>query len=166
MDSILNALWPSGKRPFCGETIYPVDDVLVGDAIVAIPSALDHIGLYYPACTLFSLDDWHEHDGFVVSAKPTTIEMLRAELSTPESYVSFHSDDCAVYRAVYPDTLDFVLRYSLWEADGTDQAPVDRGVHWTFTGYGHDIAEVKKRWGRYNLATEPSERYFQSRYAE
>lgn len=165
MDCTLNSLWSSGKKPFHGETIYPADEVFVRDAIVAIPSALDHIAQHYPDCPLFSLDDWHEHDGFVTSAESTTIKALSAELSTPESYVSFHSDECAVYRAVYPETLDFVLRYSLWVADDENQPLADREVHWTFTGCGHDIAELKKRWASYHLVAEPSVKYFQSRYA-
>ncbi len=165
MDDTLEPLWQNGEKPFHGETIYPVDDVFVRDAIVAIPSVLRHIALYYPGNTLFALDDWHEHDGFIDSARPTTLDDLRKQVATPESYVANHSDDHVVYRAIYPDSLDFLLRYSLWEADKPDQDAADREVRWTFTGYGHDLYEMMKIWAPYHLETESSAKYFRERYA-
>ena len=164
MDGILETLWQDGEKPFHGETIYPLDDVFVRDAIVAIPSALNHIARYYPGSRLFAFDDWHEHDGFIVSAKPTTLDEIRRQLATPESYISSHSDDTAVYRAIYSDSRDFLLRYSLWD-DDQHQDAADREVHWTFTGFGHDLSEMMKGWSLYNLAREPSAKYFRDRYA-
>lgn len=165
MDAILEPLWKSGEKPFHGETAYPLDDVFVRDAIIAIPSALDHIAQYYPANELFAFDDWHEHDGFIVPAKRTKLDDLRRQVATPENYLKSHSDDHAVYRSIYPDSLDFLLRYSLWGEDEPNQDASVREVHWTFTGFGHDIAELKKRWSSYNVATEPSAKYFRDRYS-
>ena len=165
MDVILEPLWQSGEKPFHGKTAFPMNDVFVRDAIIAIPWALDHIAQHYPANQLFALDDWHEHDGFISCAKLTTLEELRQQVATPESYVLSHSDDVAVYRAIYPDSRDFLLRYSLWDAESSDQDAADREVHWTFTGYGQDIAEMMKRWASYNIETVPSAKYFQERHA-
>lgn len=165
MDHLLEPRWQNGGKPFHRETLYPLNDVFVRDALVAIPSALRHILLYYPSDQLFMFDDWHEHDGFVVQAKPTTIKAVQKQVLTPESYVSNIPDDFAVYRAIYPASLNFLLRYSLSDADALGQAPSDREVHWTFTGYGHDLAEMKKRWLPYNLAVKPSAKYFQARHA-
>ena len=165
MDAILEPLWQSGMKPFHDETIYPTRAVFVREATVAMQSALDHISQYYPDTKLFAFDDWHEHDGFLVSAQPTTIEVLREQVSSPTHFVSDHSDDFAVYRAVYPEGLDFLLRYSLSEADEPDQDDSDREVHWTFSGYGHDLAEMKKRWATYDLASDSSSVYFSKRYA-
>ncbi|GAA5496381.1 hypothetical protein Rhal01_02564 [Rubritalea halochordaticola] len=165
MNAELHTLWQSGEKPFHSETIYPREDVFVRDVLVAIPSALDHIAQYYPENQLYSLDDWHEHDGLIVPAKPTSLDEIRTQLATAESYVRHHTDATAVYRAIFPDSLDFLLRYSLWEADSPHQDPSDREVHWTFTAYGHDLCEMKKRWSAYNLASESSARYFQTRYA-
>ena len=165
MDATLEPLWKTGEKPFDGETVYPLDDVFVRDAVVAIPSALDHIAQCYPTNQLFSLDDWHEHDGFVVSAKPTNIEALRAQVATLDSYVANHSDDFAVYRAIYPESLEFLLRYCLYDAHDRDQDASDREVHWTFTGGGHDVAELAKRWASYNLEVTSSAKYYRERYA-
>jgi len=165
MDATLEPLWKSGEQPFHGETLYPLADVFVRDAIIAITSALDHIAQYYPANQLFAFDDWHEHDGFIVPKKATTLDELRRQLETPESYVSSHSDDTAVYRAIYPDSLEFLLRYCLWDADDPSQEAADREVDWTFTGFGHDLSEMMKRWAPYNLAREASAKYYRDRYA-
>lgn len=165
MDGILETLWRSGEKPFHCETIYPLSDLYVRDAIVAIPSALSHIAQYYPANQLYALDDWHEHDGFIASSSPVALDDLRQQVATPESYVASHSDDSMVYRAIYPDTRDFLLRYCLWDADKPHQDAADREVHWTFTGYGHDLFEMMKRWAPYNLARESSAKYFRDRYS-
>lgn len=165
MDCTLEPLWQTGEKPFHGKTIYPADDVFVRDAIVAIPSALDHIAQNYPTDRLFAFDDWHEHDGFVVSSKPTTLDAIREQVTTPDSYVSNHSDDFAVYRAIYPDSLAFLLRYSLYDAHDRDQGASDREVHWTFTGHGPDVAEMTKRWDSYNLEVASSANYYRERHA-
>lgn len=165
MDPQLEPLWRSGQKPFHGETLYPLNDVLVRDALVAIPSALRHIELYYPDAQLFMFDDWHQHDGFIVQARPVTLEALRKPMLTPESYVASLSDDFAVYRAIYPASLDFLLRYSVCDADASGQDPADREVHWTFTGRGHDVFEMRKRWFAYSLEAESSAEYFQERYS-
>ncbi|WP_367872543.1 hypothetical protein [Luteolibacter sp. Populi] len=163
MDNLLESLWRTGEKPFHAETVYPLDDVFVRDAIVAIRSALGHIACYYPSARLFALDDWHEHDGIITAPKATRIEELREQVGSAEAYVKNHSDDTFVYRAIYPDSMDFVLRYCL--GDDAAAAPSSRTVHWTFTGYGHDIAEIHKRWHPYRLASEPSVAFFQERYA-
>jgi hypothetical protein len=163
MDATLEPLWRNGEKPFQGETIYPVADVFVRDAIAAIRSALDHIEQYYPTNTLFVLEDWHEHDGFIVTAKTATLDALREQIATPEIFISSHSDDTAVYLSIYPDSLDFLLRYSLFEA--VDQSQGGREARWTFTGYGHDVAEMKKRWSPYSLVSETSAKYFREHYA-
>ncbi len=160
----METLWRDGRQPFHAETIRPPEDLTVADAVEAISSALDHIGSYYPGSRLHVFDDWHEHDGLLVGGKVRMIEFLRKEVSSPESYVASHSDDFLVYRSVYPDTLDFLLRYSLCEADGEGEVPAARGAHWTFTGYGFDLYEMKKRWERYGVVSEPSADYFKRRY--
>jgi hypothetical protein len=165
MDATLEPLWRSGEKPFHGETVFPLDDVFVRDAIIAIPSALDHIAQHYPANQLFAFDDWHEHDGLIVCAKLTTLDELRRQVATPESYILSNSDDTAVYRAIYPDSREFLLRYSLWDTDEPNQDAADREVHWTFSGYGHDIAEMMKRWASYNIEVVPSAKYFRERHA-
>lgn len=142
-----------------------MDDTFVRDAIIAIPSVLDHIAQYYLTSQLFALEDWHEHDGFIVSAMRTALDDIRTQVRTAESYITFHSDDTAVYREIYPESLDFLLRYSLWAADEPEQDASDREVHWTFSGYGHDVAEVIKRWAPYNLEVASSAKYFRERYA-
>jgi hypothetical protein len=163
MDAILEPLWRAGEKPFHGTTIFPTENVYVRDAVVAMSSAYDHIALYYPSARLFALEDWHEHDGYISPSKPTSLAELREQVGSPESYVRSHSDDSAVYRAIYPESLDFVLRYCLWDDDSAGSA--DREVQWSFTGYGHAIPELRKRWQQFSLSEEPSAEYFQSRYA-
>ena len=163
MDTLLEPLWRTGQKPFHSKTIFPSVEVFVEDAMIAISSALRHIEIYYPSNRLFAFDDWHEHDGFVTPARPISISELREQIKTPASYAQSLSDDTAVYRAIYPDSLDFVLRYSLSDEDSLE-AP-DREVHWTFTGYGHDIVELQKRWQPFGLSVEASCEFFLKRYA-
>jgi|GEM_PF-2151743 len=163
MDTILESLWRTGQKPFHSETIFPSKDVFVRDAIVAISSALNHIESYYPSNRLFAFDDWHEHDGFVTPAKPTCLKELREQIMTPDSYVRSLSDDTSVYRAIYPVSLDFVLRYGVGDDDSLEVA--DRDVQWSFTGYGNGIAELQKRWQCFGLTAEVSSEFFDKRYA-
>lgn len=107
MDTTLESLWRDGRKPFHGATIFSCDGHTVTDAIEAIGSTLRHIELYYPSARLRSFDDWHEHDGIVFGSKAVSLTTLREQISSPGAYVKSHSDDHAVYRAIYPESLDF-----------------------------------------------------------
>jgi len=164
MDPALESLWRDGQKPFHDKTIFSGDGHTVADALISIESAIRHIELYYPSAELRQFDDWHEHDGIVFDSRPVSLDTLRAQTASAEVFIRNHSDDHAVYRAVYPDSLDFLLRYCLWEADVPNQPDHTRSANWSFTGYGFDLMEMKKRWGGANLIEEPSKSYFTQRY--
>ncbi|MBB5351826.1 hypothetical protein HNR46_002065 [Haloferula luteola] len=164
MDPALESLWRVGQKPFHDKTIFSGDGHTVADALISIESAIRHIELYYPSAELRQFDDWHEHDGMVFDSSPVSLEDLREQTSSAEAFIKNHSDDYAVYRAVYPASLDFLLRYCLWDADVPNQPEHARSADWSFTGYGFDLMEIKKRWGRAQLIEEPSKSYFTQRY--
>ena len=66
---------------------------------------------------VFVFDDWHEHDGIILPAKPLTINELSERVVTPHSLCQWGQGDFKVYRAVYPDSFDFLLRVNVVDED-------------------------------------------------
>jgi hypothetical protein len=160
--------WKASSKPFHGETIYTEDLVPIRMLQTFVSSIVRHIELHYSGNSLFLFDDWHAHDGFIVPAAPLSIRDLADHVATADSLYKWRQGDFEVYRSIYPDTLDFLLRVHVLDAD--DDPKQDPGI-WgslSFTGYGFDLAEIEKRGhgvSALKLARANSKEYFDRVYA-
>jgi hypothetical protein len=168
MTEQLEKAWKASSKPFHDETIYSEDLVPIEALQAFVSSVIRHIGLYYPSNSLFLFDDWHAHDGFIVPAIPVSIKELTEHVATAESLYKWRQGDFNVCRSVYPDTFDFLLRVNvLDEDDDPEQYPGIWGSL-SFTGYGFDIAEMRKRGNdvaALKLVQANSKQYFDRAYA-
>lgn len=169
MDRILEIAWKQQEKPFHAETIVPDDSIPISTLRQILLSIVGHCELYYPSdyCTLYKFDDWHEHDGYVTDRHLTTFQDLRSGLESDELLYQLRHQDCNVYSAFYPDSLDFLCRYDISdENEEAEQYPGFWG-DFSFTGYGFDLREIAKRLNDYNNVTfskQNSKEYFDKIY--
>src|SRR5262245_6333327 len=106
----LDSRWRAAAAPFDGKVLV-LDEA---DGLVRLRSVL--IQAYYelrPAFPLiYQYDDWHEHDGLVVSAKRASWDRVFAATATVRSLFDSRHDDFAVRRAIYPASFEWLLRYN------------------------------------------------------
>lgn len=120
--------WRGGLAPFNGQTVALVSEDLtplpaLRLALLAIVSRLQE---HWPEAALFALDDWHEHDGFVSRAEPTSWHNLSYALASDEALLTLSTGETYVRRAFFPDTYDFYLRVYV-PADYDNGYPERRG---------------------------------------
>ena len=163
MDATLERLRKSGKKPFHERTLFCADDVPIATLRPLMLSLFQHIETHYPAAQLHRFDDWLQHDGRISERRPATVAELKTELSSVESLYRSRQGNDQVWTAIYPESEDFLLRYYLW--DITEEAcPIDQATGlFSFTGYGFDLFEVRKLWGRVPIGSLTSAAYFSLR---
>jgi hypothetical protein len=168
MTEELEKAWKASSKPFHNETIYSEDLVPIDTLQAFTSSIVRHIDIYYPGRSLFLFDDWHAHDGYIVPARPVSIGELAEHVATADSLYKWRQGDFEVYRSVYPDTFDFLLRVNvLDENDDPEQYPGIWGSL-SFTGYGFDLTEIHKLGlgvAALKLAQTGSKEYFKRIYA-
>ena|ERR1043166_3872469 len=145
MTDQLEAAWKAASKPFHHETVFSEDLVPIDALQPFLKSVAGHMKLYYPNSSFFTFDDWHAHDGILLPAAPIPFAEFERHLESTDSLYKWRSGDFQVHRALYPETLDFLLRvHVLDEDEDQDKYPGIWGSM-SFTGYGFDLAEIRKR---------------------
>lgn len=112
MNEVLERRWRVGQLPFNGQTVaVDAEDMTPLPTLrLALLSVVSRLHQYWPESTLLTLDDWHEHDGFVTDGKPASWQSLLACLASESSMLALSQGDWDVRRAYFPDTYEFFLR--------------------------------------------------------
>jgi hypothetical protein len=117
MDSILESAWRNHEKPFQEETLAHENLIPISTLCLILLTIVDYCENLYSNCRLYSFDDWHAHDGYITSCQVTNFHDLhRAFESDTTLHNSMQGDDF-VYKAIYPDTRDFLLRYYVSEIE-------------------------------------------------
>lgn len=169
MDSILESAWKSHKKPFHEKTLVHENPIPIPTLRLMLFSVINYCENVYPNRTLYTFDDWHEHDGYITSCQMTDFHDLRLTLESDNVLHDSMQGDDFVYKAIYPATQDFLLRYYIFEI-GKDDPEYLPGIcgRFTFTGCRSDLFEITKRlegFDKSSLTTENSIRYFDKVYA-
>ncbi len=106
------------KAPFDGWCIHNADELSLSQLRQILAVTMPLLEPSYP--NIFSFHDWHEHDGFVLEAKPETWNSLREQASTDRALFDSRASDFAVRVAVYSPTFDWLLRYNVDDEDESD----------------------------------------------
>lgn len=85
MDSEFDMRWRQAEAPFDGMTISLTDFVPLSTLRSMLIVAVSVLHAHCPHAPLFRLEDWHEHDGYVKEATPTTWQELQAALASMEA---------------------------------------------------------------------------------
>ena len=108
----LERRWRVALAPFGGQTVaFASEDLTplpaLRLALLAVAAALRQ---QWPEVALFTLDDWHEHDGFLSAARPASWQDLSDALTSDKALLTLSHGDSEVRRAFFPATHDFYLR--------------------------------------------------------
>ena len=128
MNEALEQRWRQTAAPFDGLTVAFASEELMPlpllrQALLAVIPALQR---HWPTDNLFVLDDWHEHDGYVSMARPTTWSELLQRCGTNAKTMAFTHGDWEVRRAVFSEDYGFYLRVYVPAEDDNDY-PERRG---------------------------------------
>ena len=91
MNNALHQRWQSGEVPFDGCTMrFDTDELTplpaLHRALLAVVPALQE---RWSQAQLFTLDDWHEHDGYVNAEQPTNWQELWQRVGNNETTMAF-----------------------------------------------------------------------------
>jgi hypothetical protein len=166
VDVLMNQRWQSGLSPFDG-------DCLVTDDLISVEELGQLLGMILPelergcaARTLYTFDDWHQHDGYVTERRAMEWGELAAVARSADDLVASRQGDTYVHRSFYPEELTFLLRYDVSDEEGEDAS----GFSGTF-----DLSAQPDRIARMaslvplplrsRLRIEPTKVYFDRTYA-
>ena len=128
MDGGLERRWREGAPPFDGQTVsFDTEDLTpltpLRHALLAVTPLLQE---RWPDAGLFTLDDWHDHDGYVTVGKPASWAKLTAALASDDLFLTLSRGDYLVRMAFFPPTYVFYLRIYVPDASDNDY-PERRG---------------------------------------
>jgi len=127
VDPEFEGRWRDGRKPFDGRTL--VTPLITIDLLLAVArTVVMGLRAQRPAASLRTLDDWHEHDGYVTSTEPASWDDVEAAIANKASFIEWTSDDDFVRRAWRDSDGTFYLRWFRYdESIGTpppDYPPV------------------------------------------
>ena len=128
MTSELERRWQNGSKPFNGRTVaFASDDLTPLPGLrLALLALVPRLQQHCPDAALFMLDDWHEHDGFISEAEPTSWQHLSDALVSDNALLALSTGESYVRRAFFPASYDFYLRVYI-PADYDNGYPERRG---------------------------------------
>ena len=164
MDEYLDDAWQSGERPFHGSTVRNDDSVDLPTLRASLTVIADFLERRYGrGQKLLVLDDWHEHDGFGQTGARVEWPAVRAMFADDRRLANTSTGDFNVYRAVYPVSAEWLLRWYVGGEDPPDNPPE---CEFTFSADDAEAREVAELLGpTVTVSAEGSAAYFRARYA-
>ncbi len=128
MDQEFERRWQEARAPFAQGVVE--SDFMRLPSLRRVLVALADLLEVGAEAGLSRLDDWHEHDGYITTAKPTSWRDVRAALSEDDRLLAFASDDTFVRVGLFPGDRSWYLRFCItrdpddFGADGHDPGGV------------------------------------------
>lgn len=112
MNPLLDVRWRSASPPFDESVLsVPSEQLVDGRVPIALRAVVAQLNRECPDAELRSLDDWHEHDGYLTKDAPCNWHALETLATSDETITASCSDDSYVLKLVYPKSLEFCLRF-------------------------------------------------------
>ena len=167
MDTFLELTWRSGTPPLDGYTLAPDDLLPIDQLSVALDEVLKCL-IAVPRVAradVNELADWHEHDGYITSSRPTTWEKMEAFASSPSALYAGREPDEYVRRAYYDKAGSFLLR--VWTPDEDDDPDMypGRWGHFDISAPMPCPSIVKEKLVGLSLSISLARGYFDKCYA-
>ena len=118
----MNQRWQAGLSPFDGDCLVTDDLVSVEDLRALLAVILPELEGEYGTQTLYTFDDWHQHDGYVTERRVTECGALTTVAQSLEALITSRQGDSYVHRSFYTEDCSFLLRYDVLDeecGDGT-----------------------------------------------
>lgn len=99
--------------------------------------------------------------------KKISYEKIFRSLESENTFYKSRHKDYEVYRAFYPDSSDFLIRYYILDKDDDPEFYPGIWGSFSFTGYGNDLYEISKCLSDYieaPIIKLNSKQYFEKNY--
>jgi hypothetical protein len=107
----------AGIKPFDGVTLHLDDLVSISHLRCALNVIVGSLKNAHPGVTLQAFEDWHEHDGYVVSSNKVEWDEIDLVLISDQALYESRHGDTYVRRAFYSVDDSFLLRYYVLDKD-------------------------------------------------
>src|SRR5262245_12375557 len=118
----MNQRWQSGLSPFDGDIPFTDDPISVQDLRNILAVIVPELQVDYTAQSLYTFDDWHQHDGYVNQRQPAEWSSLTEVTQSLDALIALRQGDTYVHRSYYPEDLSFLLRYDVFDEDSGDES--------------------------------------------
>lgn len=123
MDEKLEQHWKNELPPFAGELVRPTDYLPLAELRACLLSMIARLKEAFSNEVLFTLHDWHAHDGFGVHAKMADWSLVESWLKSDEALYGARTGDFAVRVGLYSESLAWYLRFYVEDEDGDEIYP-------------------------------------------
>lgn len=123
MDERLHMLWKSGAYPFDQALFDPVDIIPVDQLLHCLQDIVAFLKEQFKHDILYLNHDWHEHDGYISGSNTIKWDTYEVNLKDTTSLYDSRDGDFQVRFTVYPESLEYILRYHVYDEDDDPQYP-------------------------------------------
>ena len=109
--------------PFDGLCVRNIGELKLSQLREILSQAFGILRPRFPSINRFH--DWHEHDGFIGSAKEVSWDQLIAVAENELTLFKSRDDDFGVRIAIFSSTFDWLLRYNI---DSNDESEYSTAV--------------------------------------
>ena len=161
----MNQRWQAGLSPFDGDCLI-ADDLRSVEALrELLAEILPELQREYAAQTLYTFDDWHQHDGYVTERRVTEWASLTEVARSADALIASRQGDTNVHRTFYPEDCSFQLRYDVSDEESVDatgfSGRFDLSTNSTTIARMLSLVPLTLRS---RLRVEPSKHYFDRTY--
>ena len=111
MNKLMERQLALGSKPFDGNTVTIDDECTITKLRQILVGVTSRLQNKFSNEELFCFFDWFEHDGLITPETPCDWHRLGDWIETEKKLYKSRTGDFAVYNAIYPNSLDFLLRY-------------------------------------------------------
>jgi hypothetical protein len=166
VDALMNQRWQAGLSPFDGDCLTADEPISVEDLRELLEAILPELKEETAAQTVYTFDDWHQHDGFVTNRRMAEWSLLESLAESTNALIASRKGDCYVHRSFYPEDLSFLLRVDVADEDCGDGTGFSGVID--LSSKPPNIARILSLLPltlRSQLRVEPSKGYFDRTYA-
>ncbi|WP_119321561.1 hypothetical protein [Capsulimonas corticalis] len=116
MDQDFDQRWRAAATPFDGVTIYSAGCAPLAELRYTLNAVFNILREQSPNAELFNLSDWHEHDGYVNEATPSSWNELQSYLISTDALKGLSTGETYVRIAIFSKHRDFLLRVYIPDA--------------------------------------------------
>jgi hypothetical protein len=120
VDAFMNQRWQSGLSPFDGDCLVTDDLISVEELRQLLGVILPELERCFAAQTLYTFDDWHQHDGYVTERRVIEWGALAAVARNADALIASRRGDTYVHRSFYTEDYAFLLRYDVSDEESGD----------------------------------------------
>ena len=116
----MNQRWQDGLSPFDGVCLITGEPLSVEELRELLGMVVSNLQSNYTGQLLYTFDDWHQHDGFVIERRPTNWPSFTAVFQSTQALIASRHGDSYVHRSFYPEDFSFLLRYDVPDEESGD----------------------------------------------